>query len=388
MRHDLGLSLSLASGGYAGYQLAQALFSPLLGKCADHYGVKCCIVIGGLSMTIGCGLMAFVVREILLYYLVWIIFISIAVRFAASSACQINIAKWFLKKRGLAMSIFFTSGGMGGFIFTHLLSSVVKTYSWRKVWSILMLCGVLTVFLAVFVLKEHPEDVGQQVDNGDSFSKSENKRNTEKIGNYIPQFIATNKTNDGWTLREVRKEKTYYYLIYFRILVSFYMVAIGNFCFGYLDALMLGENLAATAIGMYSLANIIGRLLSGMLSDYIDSKYIILISSVLMIIGLLFLLFAQNTAMVLAFSWISGIGFGTFLVTPSNALVNYFGSQYYSAILSSFGFVSGIIGSFSSLILGALCDLAGSSIVVWYATLVTIAVAFFLALRISPPQKT
>lgn len=298
MRMDLGLTMTLASGGYTGYQLSQALFAPLLGKCANRYGSRICIAIGGLSMTAGCGLMSFAVKGVVLYYVVWVIFIGIAVRFAATAACQINISKWFFKKRGLAMAIFYTSGGLGGYIFTYLLSSLIEHYSWRSVWVVMMLCGVLTVLLALLVLKESPEDVGQQIDNGTEASAVENKFS---IGKFVPRFAAVNKTSDNWTLNEAQRNKTFYFLIYFQFVVSFYMVSIGNLGIGYLTELSLGPGAAAAAIATYSLTNIFGRLLVGAIGDHVDSKYILFISSVLMAVGLLFMMFAKSVAMAFAF---------------------------------------------------------------------------------------
>lgn len=384
MSADLGLSLTLASGGYTGYQLSQALLSPILGKCANRWGAKFCIIIGGLSMTAGCALMYFWVNSIFLYYIVWVIFIGIAVRFAASSACQISISKWFFEKRGLAMAIFFTSGGLGGYLFTPFLSKLVATYSWRSAWLTMMFCGMLTTLLALFFLKESPADVGQQIDNGNSGTRPSRKSRIKKM---IPQFAAIKKTAGSWSLSEAKRNKTFYVLIFFQFVVSFYMVSISNLGISYLNTLSLGSGIAAMAIGTYSLANLFGRILVGMMSDYIDSKYIFLASTALMAIGLLLFIFAQNSEMAFLFSWIAGIGFGMFIVTPTNALVNYFGSAHYSSILSFFGLAAGVICGFNSLIMGALCDLTGNSFIVWCISLALVVAAFFMSLKMEIPQK-
>jgi MFS family permease len=328
--------------------------------------------------------MAFAVKGVFLYYVVWIFFIGIAVRFAATAACQINISKWFFNKRGLAMAIFYTSGGLGGYIFTYLFANLIENHSWRSVWVVMMLCGVLTVILALVILKESPEDVGQQIDNGKTAETSHKKFS---LSRFVPKFAAINKTSDTWTLTEAKKNKVFYVLIYFQFVVSFYMVSIGNLGIGYLNELALGPGVAAAAIATYSLTNIFGRLLVGVISDHVDSKYILFISSVLMGIGLLFMMFAKNAAMALVFSWIAGIGFGMFIVTPSNALVNYFGSKHYSDIISSFGFISGILCGFNSLIMGALCDLTGSSFIVWCISLGFVAISVILSLAIKIPRK-
>ena len=106
MRAGLGFSLTVASGAYTGYSLIQALISPLLGAAANRYGAKKCLVAGCLTMAAGCATMAFLVKGAPLYYVAWMLLLSFGVRFASTTACQLNIAKWFFRKRGLAMAIY------------------------------------------------------------------------------------------------------------------------------------------------------------------------------------------------------------------------------------------------------------------------------------------
>lgn len=104
---------------------------------------------------------------------------------------------------------------------------------------------------------------------GNSGTHSSKKRKIKKI---IPRFAAIKKTSESWSLSEAKRNKTFYLLIFFQFIVSFYMVSISNLGISYLNTLSLGSGIAAMAIGTYSLANLFGRLLVGMMSDYIDSK--------------------------------------------------------------------------------------------------------------------
>ena len=382
MSAGLGISITLASGGYTGYSLSQALLSPLLGSCAKRYGAKVCIIIGSLSMAAGCFIMAFAAKGLILYYIVWIVFLGVAVRFAASSACYININKWFFKKRGLAMAIFFTSGGLGGYIFTPLLTKVMELYSWRSVWVVMGICGLVATACTVLIIREDPADMGQQVDGGASASGK-----GLDISRFVPGFARAAKSTEPWTLSEVKREKTYYYLIFFQFLINFYMVSIGNFGISYMKTLGMTAAAAATLVSTYSFANIFGRLIVGAINDHVDSKYIFLISNFLMAVGLLCMMKADTPALGLLFSWVAGIGFGMFIVTPSNAIVNYFGNTNYSDIISSFGLISGVLCGFNSLIMGALCDLTGSTDIIWTISLTLVVIGLIVAAVMKPPVR-
>lgn len=382
MSADLGISITVASGGYTGYLLSQALLSPVLGRCANRYGAKRCIIAGSLAMAAGCFLMSFAADGVVLYYVVWVVFIGFAVRFAATSACQINISKWFFKKRGLAMAVFFTSGGLGGYLFTPFLTDVMGRYSWRAVWCVMGICGIVAAICTIAVIKENPEDIDEQIDG--SINSAVNCRRLD-ISRFIPHAAAAAKTTENWTLSQVKKEKTYYILIFFQFLVSFYMVSIGNFAMSYMKTIGMTAEAAALIIGTYSLANIFGRLIVGAINDYVDSKLIFMVSTVLMEIGLGCMLYADSSILGYSFSWVAGIGFGMFIVTPSNALLNYFGSANYAEIVSSYGFTSGILCGFNSLIMGALCDITGDTMIIWIISLILVMIGFFFAANIKIP---
>jgi len=384
MRVGLGLSLTIASGAYTGYSLIQALLSPLLGAAANRFGAKKCLIAGGFAMALGCGMMAFLVKGVLLYYVAWMLFLSFGVRFASTTACQLNIAKWFFRRRGLAMAIYMTSGGVGGYILTPLFTRITQQYSWRGVWALMAAFGLATAILSLLIVKEDPNDIGQQLDGGEGQEKEKKKGGAALR---IPAALALKKTTDSWTLKEARGQSVFYCMVYFQFLISFYMISITSLGISHFKALGFDAATAALIIGSYSLANLFGRLLVGFVNDHIDTKYILFASGCLMAAGLILMMFAQNEIMAYSFAWLAGIGYGMLIVTPPNALANYFGSAHYAGILSMVGLISGLICCFNPLIMGSLTDLTGSSMIVWYISLAFVAVGIVISLVMKAPKK-
>ena len=71
------------------------------------------------------------------------------------------ITNWFAKKRGLAMSIAMAGIGVGGTIFSPIVTMLLEKYGWRHTYQIMALI-VLVIALpaAFFILRKRPEDMG------------------------------------------------------------------------------------------------------------------------------------------------------------------------------------------------------------------------------------
>ena len=71
------------------------------------------------------------------------------------------ITNWFAKKRGLAMSIAMAGIGVGGTIFSPIVTMLLGKYGWRHTYQIMALI-VLVIALpaAFFILRKRPEDMG------------------------------------------------------------------------------------------------------------------------------------------------------------------------------------------------------------------------------------
>lgn len=373
MVRDLKMTMTVASGGYTGYNLANALLAPAMGKFTSKYGTKKCLMLGTLSMVIGTAIMAFFVQSVVVYYVVWIVFIGIGVRFGSLSPCQINISNWFFRKRGMAMAIFLTAGGVGGFIFAPLMNSVRNTFSWRHVWMVLMLCSLLAFLTALIFVKEKPADVGQEIDGGTTAAIQKEK------------ITRTYKSSDPWTLSEVRKQPVYYQIIFFQFCVAFLMIAIGNQGINHMVQIGLTSEVAAAAIATFSLVNTLGRLLVGFVSDRFEMRFLLVGGAILVMIGLIALCFAETKALAYMFAACTGLGYGIYIVAPANIILNYFGTHDYANINANFNLVSGLVGGFNSVIIGALFDLTGSYYIIWAITCVFMLISIVAALKTKPP---
>lgn len=73
----------------------------------------------------------------------------------------ILIRNWFIEKRGLALSLAFSGLGLGGVVFSQLVTFLINSFNYQIayiVYGVLMILIGLPVIL--FLIKVNPQDIG------------------------------------------------------------------------------------------------------------------------------------------------------------------------------------------------------------------------------------
>ena len=80
---------------------------------------------------------------------------------AALIPVSMMITNWFVKKRGLAMSIAMAGISVGGTIFSPIITTLLEYYGWRHTYQIMALIILVLAFpAAFFLLRKSPQDMG------------------------------------------------------------------------------------------------------------------------------------------------------------------------------------------------------------------------------------
>ena len=80
---------------------------------------------------------------------------------------SVPLSRWFVRRRGKAMSMAFLGIPIGVFVFSPLTQFLINTTSWRSAWLILGGCNSLVIVLiALLVIRKEPESMGLQSDGG------------------------------------------------------------------------------------------------------------------------------------------------------------------------------------------------------------------------------
>ncbi len=367
IRHGFGMWLqpmTMANGWTReGFAFALALQNltwgitqPFVGMIADRYGAMRVLIAGALIYAAGVALMAFS-STTATFSLTAGLLLGVA-----QSCCTYSIVYGVIgrnvspEKRSSAMGIAAAAGSFGQFLMLPVERELIAGFGWQH--ALLILSGAL---LAIIPLATGLREKFQPI-------QTEHREQT------IWQAV-----------REAAGYRSFQWLMAGYFVCGFQVVFIGVHLPSYLKDHGLGADVAAWALALVGLFNVIGTYAAGQLGERLYKRHILafiyFMRSVVITLYLLAPLTAMSTylfASAMGLLWLSTI-------PPTNAVVvQMFGPRHFS-MLSGFVFFSHQIGSFLGVWLGGkLYDNTGSYNIVWY---LCIALGIFAALANLPVKE-
>ncbi|MEM9620761.1 MAG: MFS transporter, partial [Pseudomonadota bacterium] len=143
-----------------GMMVAQGLISPFVGHAMDRRSIKW-LVSAGAGFAAAGFVAASQATQIWHIVLVYSTLIPLGILLAGPLAAQTLAAKWFTRRRGLAIGISTTGTSIGGFVLPILVGVLFAAYGWRTTHLLLALLILIVVLPVVwcFVANE-PKDKG------------------------------------------------------------------------------------------------------------------------------------------------------------------------------------------------------------------------------------
>lgn len=149
--------------------------APLTGWISDKYGPKWAAFTGVFLIGLGLVLMNYI-QSLWAFLLVWGVLVATGANVGLGIPLQVSITNWFVKKRGLALSIRMVLVGLSGVLVLPLIAWLIAIYDWRMtcvIGGIIMwVVGLPLIWL--FVKQHRPEYYGLLPDGVTAARKSEN----------------------------------------------------------------------------------------------------------------------------------------------------------------------------------------------------------------------
>lgn len=322
----------------AGLQLGLGWASPFVGRALDAFSARPIVIGGALLIAVGLWTLA---RATALWQVIAIYATLLPVGLAMTGplAAQTLVARWFTRRRGLAVGISAIGTSLGGFIIPVVTGLLITSIGWRATLDWLALGLLLAIVPGAFwVLRRSPPEravVLPQAEGGsDSFERA-------------------------WTLREILSAPAFRITILAMLPIN---IAFGGVQFNlgsYAQDLGFGPERAALVISVIALAMIGGKFCFGALADRVDHRMLQSAAALGMLLGLLLVVGQPGFGRLLLAAVCIGAAAGGILPLISVIVASRFGAKAFGRVMGMMTlFIT--LAAFGSLLAGALRDVLGS----------------------------
>jgi MFS family permease len=352
MVEDLHLNRQTLGGIFSLYTIMSGLPGPLAALCVGRFGVRFTMFAGSLLVLIGSFLMATVVTSGLHAALAFGIVVGTGVAMGGVVGAQAGIAKWFVRKRALALAVFSTATGVGGFIASPLLNQILKLSdkNWRMGWGFIAALACMAALISIIFIREEPKDLGQSPDgitpNTGEKTATGSGRNHRKV--YL--------TAQNWSYREVVSDRSFWIMMVCHMGMGCgYSLFLGH---GIVHLMDIGHtrDAGSWAISLIALTSLFGKGIIAALGDWIEPRYIWAGFVALFGVGMTLAVHAGTAPMLVGFASCLGIGFGGGVVCVATVLSNYYGTKVFASLIGLSLAVNTVMGAIAPYVAGRLHD--------------------------------
>jgi MFS family permease len=345
---DRGVTAGAFSFGF----LVSALVTPVVGRLMDRRGPLLVIELGVAAMGSGL-LLATIVREPWQLYLTLGALVGGGVNCLAYTGQSLYLTNWFVRRRGLALSIAFSGVGIGSITILPWLQSRIATGGWRTgCWAlgilVLALLGPLNL-----LLKRRPEDFGLEPDGA-----TPARTRSGRVENVVDLAWAA----VDWTLGRALRTARFWWmaLAYFCALFAWYAIQVHQT--KYLTEIGFSPANAAWALGLVSLVAVPGQIALGHVSDRVGREWVWTIGNVgFVLCGLALIMLSRHpTTMLLCVMVVAQGTLGYGLTSVMGAIpAEIFAGRHYGSIFGTVMLSAILGGAAGPWIAGVLHDHTG-----------------------------
>lgn len=330
---SIGLLVTGAASSFTGYLVAR-------------FGSRKSMVLGTLLGTLGVAGMSIVHKVWHIYLFFGIIGLGVCIGGWVAGTTVIN--NWFIRKRPLALGLYVAAGGLGGFVFPPLATSLIAALGWRMTW--LVLAGINLVLAAIvaslIMVKNKPEDIGQIPDG---ISKG-------MLQTAAVEHLIEAQEKPQWRPKQALRHYTIWLLAAYGIASYFALGVQQTHQIAYIQDLGFSPMVAATTVSIVSAFNILGGLGFGLIALKVNIRYLASTFLFLRMISLVILLASHNLNLIYIYAAIFGASLGVLSPVISTLIADYFGRDCYAPVLGVVMTAQILANAVSPTIAGAIYD--------------------------------
>ena len=307
---DTGLSRTGISVLFTASTAVSAAMVTLVSRLADRYGPRIVLVVAGLGLGAACFGMATATHTILFF-----------IAFAALRAlgqgsvginCILLVNQWFVSLRGRAVGLM-TLGSMSSTaLFPPFARFLIDTIDWRGAYAVLGVVAVgLIVPVAIFVIRNRPEDVGLFPDGSARPPVSENRQEVPGVRRNIKVYSSPS----FWLLALSLSSPS---------LISTGLIFHQTSIF---EENGLSATLAAAVFVVLSTSSAVCSLVAGFVADRVGPMGLLVFSMATLLATMALAVVINSAFMAVLYVVVMGVSMGSYIIVHGTIWAHYYGRQ-------------------------------------------------------------
>jgi len=343
---ELNLTRAATSLPFSLAKLESALQGPVIGYLIDRFDLRLMMVVGTILAGLGFILLS-LTHSYISFLLVFMGLLSFGFQAGFNHASMAAVNHWFLRKRGLAMSIVQTGQSIGGVLIFPLVALAVLKLGWRPA-ALLSGIGVLLLIPLCLLVRRSPESMGMVPDGEPRLPHPPPAATVRAVRRVrdTPEF----------STREALRTPTFWQLAAFHGLRNVPYAGVTVHLVPLLVWKGLDQPTAAFFVGLMALSTIIIRPLTGWLGDRWSKQKIGATGVILGGVGIALLTYSNGALWhIVCFAILFSFGDGINSVTW--ALVgDFFGRQQFASIRGWIGMIQSLASMPAAVFTGWIYD--------------------------------
>ncbi len=367
--NEFGWSRGLASAVMLVAGGIYAVTLPLIGILADRHGYKWVLAVSAGCLSLGLILSSFMQELWQLYVFNGLLVgLSISASFAIPVAL---VALWFTRRQGLALGVATLGISLGTAVIPLLISYLISSLGWRTT---LLMAGIAVAVIclpAALLMRNPPRRAKSEetVPLGDIKTDEKTTLSDLETGLTLPQAV---RTSQFWMI----------FLTFLLFLSGLGLVMLHLVPYAVDSGIApIQAAVLITLIGVFGMA---GRLASGMASDRIGIKPVMIFCSVLLSFNIAFIAYCKEPWAFYVFASIYGISYSGFVTQMVRITRKVFGAKALGSVFGALMVSDGIGFGVGPWIAGNIFDATGSYQASFTAAAVGLMIAAILTIFIRP----
>jgi MFS family permease len=346
LQEHFGWSRTSISIGAAIASISIGLMAPWIGVIIERFGMRPMMFVGSLIMAF--GFVGYASMMTLWHFWLASAVVATGLSMVAFVPVQTLISYWFSRRRGVAMGLTLAGIGLGGLTLVPITGMVISIYGWRIAYMALGISILLPVsIILLLVIRDSPGVMGLQPDGDVPITQA-----GEDVTSDVSEILSLE-------LGEAVRSGAFWILTVVVFATSFTSFGIIQHLSALLTDIGYTPAIAASTLGSAIGLSVIGRIVSGALSDRWGAQWVCSALVALITLSAVALLWADHKLALITFSLCFGLGLGGYNVLLPLLVGMCFGLKAFSKILGVIIFAATIGSSLGPLIVGMLFDVHG-----------------------------